>query len=266
MRFVCTVMSMTAILTTASASAAVAQSAAPPLTSNRPGLGESESLVPAGAVQFESGFSLGRMTGAGLRITTLSVPEGMLRLGLAPRLELFASGEGFVWSRQTTGGQSITDRGGSDLSIDAKVAIVPASDSPFAVSIAGGLSLPTGVEAFSSGGVDPSVRLLWSRALQADFALGGTIAVASQSSRASTRETVGAVALGVSRAVSSSTSWFAEIFGALAPNAADTWTFNGGIAVVTGTDMQLDASGGRAVRGPGADWFLSAGITLRHRR
>jgi hypothetical protein len=251
-------------LVLASAGIARAQSA-PPLTSNRPGIGESEALMPRGAMQLESGLSASRSSSDGARTTTISTPEATFRIGLTPRLEVFAGGEGLLWIRQSTDTASVTARGASDLSIDAKVALLAQGDGPLTISIAGGVSLPAGADAFSSGGVDPSVRLLWSRALAREFSIGGNVAIAAVTD-GDRRAATSALSAGLGRPLSESTSWFLELFGAIPRGAASTWTLDGGLAIVRGADVQFDVSGGRAVRGPGADWFISAGVTVRHRR
>ena len=87
------------------------------LTSNRPGISESEALVGARVVQVEAGLSLTR---ARSQTLALSVPELTLRLGLAPRFELFASADGYLWSHENNRTDGSNRNGGSDVSFDAK--------------------------------------------------------------------------------------------------------------------------------------------------
>jgi hypothetical protein len=65
----------------------------------------------------------------------------------------------------------------------------------------------------------------------------------------------------VGKSLSSSVSAFVELATGLAEPRA--WTVDGGVAWVPRENVQWDASAGVLVRGPGQNWFISAGITLR---
>jgi hypothetical protein len=231
------------------------------LTSNRPGIGESEALVASRVVQVEGGFSLTRARGGTL---VLSVPELMLRVGLAPRFELSASADGFLWSTETDRPNGSSRGGLSDVSLDAKLGILREASHGLTLSAAGGVSLPTGGAGFSSGSVDPSIRALWSRSLPLDLALGGNLALVLVTGD-ERRVWLRAVSMSVSRPLTTSSSWFVEMYGLLPERAEQAWTLDGGLAVLPDDDVQLDVSGGRRVGAVGPDWFVSAGLTMRRR-
>ena len=69
------------------------------------------------------------------------------------------------------------------------------------------------------------------------------------------------VTTSVGRPLSSSISAFTELATGLAEPRA--WTLDGGIAWVPRENLQWDLSAGLLVRGPGQNWFLSGGVTLR---
>jgi hypothetical protein len=234
----------------------------PPLTSNRPGIGESEALVPARSVQIEAGTTVARSAADGVLATLVTTPEATVRYGIAPRVEVFAGARG-LWLRERAGGQSLTTRGLSDLAVDLKVGLLDAEHAGATVSLAGGVTLPTGAGAFTSDAVDGSVRLLWSAGLPAEFSLSGNAGVSGPSTPDG-RTVAGLASISLSRPLSDRAGWFVELFDALGRRSRDVWTTAGGIAVVAG-ETQLDVSAGRAVRGGAGDWFVSAGLTVRYR-
>jgi hypothetical protein len=237
---------------------------APPLTSNRPGISESEALLVPRSFQLESGFTFAGFNDDDVSHHVTDLPEATLRFGLTPRFELFANVSNGFWDRASIGSASSTTSGASDLSVNAKIGWLSEGADPFTLSAAVGLSLPIGSDEFSSGGYDPAVRLLWSRSLPSDFALSGNVNVASVTAE-SDRQTVGAASLGLGHPLNASTSWFVELFGRIADGDTQ-WTLDSGVAIVTSDDFQIDLSAGRVLQSGPAAWFVAAGITLRHRK
>jgi hypothetical protein len=235
-----------------------AQESIPPLTSNRPGIGESEALVPVRTLQFEAGLSVSRSGEPGMTLTSVTTPELYLRYGLSNRVEVFVVAPGMVWDRIA----GVTQSGASDLGVHVKLALIAPRDAGAVVTLAAGTMLPSGSPGFSSGGAEPSLRLLWSAPLPRGFAVGGNVAAVNVPVNGD-RRTDGAISAGVSRAWSESVGWFGEVHHAL--EAADTTTVVGGVAIVAGTDTQLDLAVGKTIRG-GRGWFVSGGITIRFRR
>ncbi|MGH9383517.1 MAG: transporter [Vicinamibacterales bacterium] len=238
---------------------------APPLTSNRPGIAESEAILVPRAFQLESGFTLAEFSDGGVRHRLVDLPEATLRFGLTPRFELFANLSSYFWDRATFGGRAERASGASDLSVNAKIGWLSEARHGITLAAAVGLSLPVGSDEFSSGGYDPSVRLLWSRSVPGDFGLSGNLDIASVTAGPE-RLTAGAASLGLGRGLSESSSWFVELFGDFVEGGSHQWQLDGGIAVVPRPDVQIDLSAGRTLQSGPSAWFLAAGITLRHRR
>jgi hypothetical protein len=237
----------------------------PPVTSNRPGIAESEALLVPRAFQVEAGFTFAEFTDEAGRHRLIDFPEATFRFGFRPRLELFANISNYNWDHASESDSLETMTGGSDLSLHAKVGLLSEETDRVTLSAAVGLSLPVGSRSFSSDGYDPSLRVLWARSLPSDFGLSGNLDVASVTVDDS-RVGLTAASIGLSRPLTESTSWFVELFGTLVESSDANWQFDGGVAIVTSDDFQIDLSTGRSLRGGPAAWFASAGITLRHRR
>ncbi len=245
--------------------AATARAQVPALTSNRPGISESEALLVPRAFQLESGFTFAEFTSDDeLRHQALDFPEATLRYGLTPRFELFANVSGYFRDRASANGVADTTTGTSDLSVHAKLGMLSEERHGITLTAAAGVSFPVGSRAFSSSGYDPSLRLLWSRSLPRSFGLSGNVNVASFKVD-DDRITGSAASLGLAHPLTESSSWFVELFGDFAQGDA-IWQLDGGVAVVTSDDFQIDISGGRTLQSGPSAWFAAAGITLRHRR
>src|SRR5688572_25286195 len=96
------------------ASWSAAQSVPPPLTSNRPGIGDSEALVAHGAVQLEAGVQGQDAPPGDDRRWTQTWGQLTVRFGLRSRIELFAGWDGLSLDRVSAGGESRFLAGGND--------------------------------------------------------------------------------------------------------------------------------------------------------
>jgi hypothetical protein len=239
--------------------------APPPITSNRPGISESEALLMPRAWQVESGVSVAGSTDDGVGHTQWTVPELTLRVGVTPRVELFVNATGFLLDVARDAGGDVTSMGGSDVQLNAKLGLLTEGPHLLTLSVAAGVSFPTGATVFSSGGYDPSLRVLWSRNLPRDWYIGGNI-VLSGTTIEERRSTAGGASVSMGHPISDAASWYVELFGNITRRESSLWRLNGGVAKVVGADLQLDLSAGRAVLTGAGAWFVSAGISYRFHR
>lgn len=243
------------MLALASAAPLWAQSP-PPLTSNRPGIGESEVLVPAGSLQFEGGTQLS--VGPGTRDRALALGQPTFRYGVTSWFELFGGSDGYVHAHGAASGAS-------DLRLGAKLAIVESkADQPWTLTVSPGWSLPTGTGAFTSTSHDVSLRALWARGLPRAWSVSGNV-YGLRTTVDGDRSWQSLTTLSVARQLSDTTGAFVEIAASHPEGGPSHWMLDGGLAVVSGEDVQWDVSTGRRVGGHGVTWFVSAGLTLRHR-
>ena len=136
-----------------------------PLTSNRPGIGDSEALVGRGVVQIESGFQAQGEPPGNDRPWTQTWGQLTFRLGLSPRIEIFTGWDGLSLDRVNEDGQSRVVAGGNDFRVGAKLAVLSEERHGLTLTVAPAWSFPVGSEEFTSGSNDGSLRLLWARSL-----------------------------------------------------------------------------------------------------
>lgn len=232
-----------------------ASAQAPELVTDRPDQTESATVVPRGLVQVETGFLAARDDGVG----AFDVPGTLARIGLGARTELRVGHAGVTGSMQRYGA--------GDSAIGAKVNLIEASGgwTP-ELAIIGGLSLPTGHDGFTSGGVDPSFIAAFAHELSPRLSLGYNVGAAWESSPVETdREASLLYSLALGMGVTERLGVFLEVFGDRRMHA-DTATgvsIDGGLTfLLTGT-VQYDLYVGRGIHGPTADTFVGTGLSFR---
>ena len=243
---------------------ASAQTEPPPLTSNRPGIGDSEALVPRGAIQVEAGVQAQQAPPADDSEWSETFGQLTMRVGLSRRVEIFGGWDGVSLDRVRLAGESHVIKGGNDLRLGGKVAVLDEEHHGLTLTVSPAWSFPAGSEEFTSGSNDGSLRLLWARSLPRDWSVSGNFLFVRTSDDAG-RYWDNAVMAGATRALSPAVSAFAEVSGVLLAERPDAWTLDAGLAWVARTDLQWDVSAGHTFAHRGDDWFVSAGITIRRR-
>jgi hypothetical protein len=244
------------------ATAAGAQTEPPPLTSNRPGIGESEALVPPRAVQLEAGVQRQDAPPGAEQRWTQTWGQLNLRVGVSSRVELFTGWDGLSLDRRDIDGESRIVAGGNDLRIGSKIAVLSEQRHGVTLTVSPAWSFPVGSESFSSSANDGSIRVMWARSLPRDWSVSGNVLFTRTSDTAGRYWDNGIMA-GVTRALTSTVSAFVELAGALIAERPDAWTLDAGSAWVARPNLQWDVSAGHTFDHRGDDWFVSAGITIR---
>ncbi|HET8871734.1 MAG TPA: transporter [Aquabacterium sp.] len=129
------------------------------ITTDRPGLVESSTVVGEGHTQVEASVALNRETEGSPRNRTYSTPT-LIRYGISDRLELRLEADGLMQSTQWDGGVKSIDRGTSDLSFGIKWRMPTPAEGESGPSTAWLLHVdaPTGTKPFHGQGMRPSVR------------------------------------------------------------------------------------------------------------
>lgn len=231
----------------------------PDFVTDRPDFTESSDVVGTGIMQLEFGTSFegdGRDDTSDRVVTT---PLALLRVGIARRLELRFSSDGYIFDRL---GQSTT-RGQADLEVGAKVVLKDAS-SGFGVALIPMLSLPTGADSVSSGTVDPTVKFTWATNLPKEFGLSGNVNV-SRLGDDFGRYMEQAVSVSLGHGLPAGWGGYWEAYGFMpqGEDRASAWTVNTGITHSMGGNAQLDLEIGRGVTAAAPDWFVGVGVGIR---
>jgi hypothetical protein len=229
------------------------------LVTDRPDFTESSLVVGDGIWQLETGLAYeGDEAGA----RGFAAPQALLRLGLSRRVELRLGASGFLAERTGSGFASTT--GASDFEVGAKVTVFEEERHGIGVSLIPIVSLPVGSDAFSSGGVDPTLKITWARELPRGFGLSGNVNVMAETEG---DEHVGRHAWSFSLGHDLAFGWggYAEVYGfsSVERGGDAAWTLNGGLTRGIGGDRQFDLSVGRGLSDAAPNWFVSAGFSLR---
>jgi len=138
-----------------------------PIVTDRPQITSSSIVVPCGSLQFENGLM--ETSSAGQR--GYDFPETSVRFGVARKTEIRIGVPDYFENDVT----SVFADGLGDMSIGFKQQLDPIRG--FGVSIIPTLSFPTGANAITSHGYDPSVQLPWSQALSKNWTAAGMFSV-----------------------------------------------------------------------------------------
>jgi hypothetical protein len=243
------------------ASAAGAQGTTP-LTSNRPGISDSEALVDRGAIQVESGIQFSEEPPGQDPAWAGTFGQLTLRIGVRKHFEFFTGWDGLSLDRTHIDGETRIVAGGDDLRIGAKFALLDEARHGITLAVAPAWSFPVGADEFSSSSNDGSLRVLWARSLPRDWSVSGNF-LFTRTSDEGTRLVDRGVMVGATKALSSTVSAFGELSGTFAAEHPDAWTMDAGMAWVAKPNLQWDISAGHTFHDRGDDWFVSAGISVR---
>jgi hypothetical protein len=227
----------------------------PEIVTDRPDFTESSEVIPAGWLQFESGISFEGESS----VRGLSAPAALLRIGLGKRTELRLGAEGLL-------SESVGDfrhSGRSDMEIGAKVKVLDQAKAGVDFALLPIVSLPTGTSGFTTGGVDPTLKITWGRDLPAGFGLTGNVNFSSVSEDGS-RFHQESMSVSVGHDLAFGFGGYAEVYGFSKMSLVDGAgvTFNGGVSRLLGRHVQIDVEAGRGLTAAAPDWFVGFGVAV----
>jgi hypothetical protein len=233
------------------------------LETDRPDITEGSRVVGAGLWQLETGILFQSDSADPVTAHDTSLPNVLMRIGVSPRLELRIGGEGFLAESLSTPGSAMTT-GASDLELGLKYKILDQSRAGVDFAVIPIVSIPTGSDGFTSGGVDPTVKFAVARDLPRGFGLGGNLIVASVTED-SHRFTQTSVSASLAHGLGAGWAGFWELYGAsaLSRDGGRAWLFDTGVTHTFGKNVQIDVSVGRGLTTDAPDWFLGAGFAVR---
>jgi hypothetical protein len=232
------------------------------LVTDRPDFTESSEIISRGVFQFESGLTYEGDTREGVRGRSLTIPGALLRIGLGARTELRIGADGFLSQVADTARAS----GFSDVELGVKIRLLNHQTAGVDVAVIPMASFPTGTSGFSSGGIDPTLKLAWARDLPAGFGATGNVNIASVSDEAG-RFLQRAVSVSIGHDVFAGWGGFVETY-AFTPmdrGEATGVTLDWGVSRPFGHSLQFDIEAGRGLTATAADWFVGFGFAVRGR-
>jgi Putative MetA-pathway of phenol degradation len=234
------------------------------LITDRPDQTESSETVRPGYVQFEFGWTHSE-DDEGADVTSDSLPETLIRIGIADHLEFRFGFDGYVWDDIDGAG---TDEGAGDLEIGVKWKLWEETGRRPQTAILAGTSLPTGETRISSERFDPSIRLACAHTLTETLGLGYNVTgvwVSEEDDRGD-RDTTASVAYSVvlGIALSEQMGTFVEFFGeAPTSTGKPANSFDAGLTYLVADNLQFDILGGAGLSEAANDWFIGAGLVWR---
>ncbi len=216
-----------------------------PLVTDRPDFTESASAVERAHFQLEGGFTLTDKDGE----NEYAVGEVLLRIGIAPRLELRIAGNSYV--------ASDGDDGFEDAGVGVKLMIVEDT------AVLAGTSVPTGSSGVGSDAWEPEVRLAHQRVL-GDLAVGANVGWFSTEVDDERRHG-GLASLAFGIPLTDRDGLFLEAYGIATEGSGGEEAYvDGGLTRFFSDDFQLDARVGVGIAGDdAADWFFGVGAARR---
>lgn len=237
-----------------------------PITAaDRPGVANPPSVVPKGAIQLEGGVQFERESdGDGPDTDTLTVPDALIRIGVAEGFELRLEAEGLLYEFR----DGAEDRAlGSDLALATKIRLLEARGLLPETGVLMLLSLPVGSDAETSGGVDPKIDGLfeWSLGEKTAIVVNTDFSVPTQGDDDGARIFQFGPSLSVERQITPRLGAFVEYYGEInGRRLDDEHSLDGGFTwLVARKRLQLDVSGGGGLNDAAPEWFVSAGFSVR---
>lgn len=218
-----------------------------PVMPDRPGFADMPDVLPAGAVQVESGFTSDR-DGA---TTYRTAGEALVRVGAGSGFELRMFGNSYAVRTIADGGAA---RGMEDSKIGAKLRLIEQPDSAHVavptLAFLFATSLPTGAPGISAGAAQPEAKLAANWSTSGPFSFAANLGAASVLDGAAWG-TQGSAVGSASFDITPGLSLFAEgmrQFDVRRAVAAAGYV-DGGVTLLLGDRLQLDAHVGRGVSG-----------------
>ena len=220
------------------------------IVADRPGFGESASVVGKLRVQVETGLSWTRVDH---EERVFDLPQALLRVGLGRSLELRLLAPDWLRGEGPAGAVS----GWSDTAIGLKWhTALGAND----LSLRGTLFLDTGSASWSAGRREPEAAVAWSRALAGPWSLGATVNAHRLRALGSTLLSP-SVSLG--RALGPRVSGFVEYAASLAQGLRPLHRIDHGYTWLPTPVTQIDVSLGLGLSAAAPDFFLGFGVSRR---
>jgi hypothetical protein len=240
--------------------AAAGQTAArEPMRTDRPDFTEGTRAVGSGRWQIEGGYSLVVDDEGGQGVREHTLPEFLLRVGVAPAVELRFGWEGYTW-----GPDPVAD-GLDDARLGVKIHLLEQEGLVPDFGVIGEVSLPTGSGQRGSDSLDPAVKLLWAYDLGERAGIAGNLNFAWASGEDGGRDLETGASLSLSYDWTERLGTFWEYVGIFPLEARrdEEHTLGLGATFTITADLQLDASVAFGLNDAAPDMRAGAGFALR---
>jgi hypothetical protein len=236
-----------------------------PLASDRPDFVEASTTVGRGVRQLEMGYTY--FSDRGTRTSAHSYPEILFRWGLFADWFELRVGVNFGSVTERLDPLSRTVGGAEDMYLGAKIGLTPQDGILPEMAIVPQMTVPTGLEEFSSHQVHPGVNWLYGWELNDFLSLAGSTTGNLGLDDATNREflefaqafTIGYT---LTEQLGAYTEWF-MITPAGAESIRTTHYLDSGLTYKVTNNLQLDIRAGKGISGASIDYFVGSGAVVR---
>jgi hypothetical protein len=219
-----------------------------PISTDRPAIAASSTVVPKGSFQMENGFLISNTH-------SFDGPETSMRFGLTNNTELRFSAPDYYFN--TSSGS-----GFGDVTVGIKQQLGPVGG--FDVSLIAFLSIPTGARGVSSHGYDPGLQLPWSRKLSDNWSAGGQFALYWPTEQPGDRHNLtGESTFLLDRQLTKPMDAFVEYAGDFPQRGGPRHLLHIGAAYKTTPRQQIDLHVGIGLSSATIDHFVGIGYSFR---
>jgi len=226
----------------------------PAISTERPTVGDSPDLIPAGSFQMENGAGASLQRGSQMA----DLPESLIRFGLTSRLEARFATQNAMLALGSPGGADVES---ADTAASVK-ALIAGPNTRLPKSAVLSLSLPTGSRAITSGSYDPGLILIWTQAFPHTWFVN-EVAGATLTTLNGARKAAWGPSVAFGRSVTPAVTAFGEYAPTIQTDSSVTHVIDGGIAITRGKLRQFDLRAGYMRDEQGDHTLLSVGYSLR---
>lgn len=220
------------------------------IVTDRPGFGESASVVAGRRVQVETGLTWTRVDGDA---TLFDLPQALVRVGVGRSLEFRLTAPN--WLR--AGGLEGAAAGWSDTTLGVRWHVAAGGSD---VAFRGTLYLGMGSLGLSDRLAEPEAALSWSRDLSERWSVGATV---SARRLRLVPSTLVSPSLSIQRSLGARGSTFLEYGASLGEGLRPWHSIDHGYTWLLGPDTQIDASLGVGLSAAAPDFFVGLGFSRR---
>jgi hypothetical protein len=199
------------------------------ITTDRPSVANSSTVVPVGSLQSENGVDVSGRDGG----TTIGGTNSRWRLGVAPCLELLVDLPNYFANVRGPGGSGFSDVAPA---VKWQVSPVPGKVD---LSLTFGMALPTGAAEIAGLGVQPYLQMPWSWDLGDGWGLSGMLTEFFRPAEPTTKR-VSEATFVIGKKVTDSASLFVEYVGDYPENAGPSHLLNSGGVFRLSPTQQVD--------------------------
>jgi hypothetical protein len=226
-----------------------------PFSTERPTVGYSPDLIPAGSLQVETGVGLT----ARRKQYAVDGPESLIRLGVSSKLELRVTSSNMVYQNPSVPGIGVFQD--QDMALSGKV-LIAGPNKFLPKSAIFSVSLPTGGVGLTSGSYDPSLTLIWTQAFRKGYFLNEVPQVTWTTNQGA-REATWAPSVAGGRSLTDKLSIFAEYAPGPLADRSLPYVIDGGFAYLPGKLRQIDVRTGYSKDANGYHALITIGYSVR---